>query len=406
MTNITKHDSEQEGEDGNGKEGRINLLVSWNTVSVNNLLEGSSEVISFEVSWWFFESGRLPHCDNVGESELKHSSFVLGNPYFGNHGAAWLIVIFNNFQHVQSVVDEQLSLNKDSISLILRTLVLSNWYYLLQILFQFLLSHRAQLFGVVDCVLNFFYLLEDSLFVGLQGVPFGWEWLADPDNFVEDGCSWLEDNDEGSPWLDGQVWVVVLDLVLGDAEGVEDGVSLGGSEDGPAELQHIFVGDDSGDVDKSELFESSFGEIDFLSLIIAMISGAKNFPGLEQKIFEIFEINNFSLCTLESLDGVINRLESSLDILLDLVDHSLLSLFLFFEHYDQQIFYIVLAGGTVFRQMAILRGRVCISWLVWRYDRFCWWHHHISWCHCRMVYGNCWVPHPRILHTSQELSLI
>lgn len=138
-------------------------------------------------------------------------------------------------------------------------------------------------------------------------------------------------------------------------------MSLGGSEDGPAELQHIFVGDDSGDVDKSELFESSFGEIDFLSLIIAMISGAKNFPGLEQKIFEIFEINNFSLCTLESLDGVINRLESSLDILLDLVDHSLLSLFLFFEHYDQQIFYIVLAGGTVFRQMAILRGRVCIS---------------------------------------------
>ena len=138
-------------------------------------------------------------------------------------------------------------------------------------------------------------------------------------------------------------------------------MSLGGSEDGPAELQHIFVGDDSGDVDKSELFESGFGEIDFLSLIIAMISGAKNFPSLEQKIFEIFQINNFSLCTLESLDRIINRLESSLDILFDLVDHSLLSLFLFFEHYDQQIFYIVLAGGTAFRRMAIRRVRVCIS---------------------------------------------
>ena len=126
MTNITKHDSEQEGEDGNGKESRVDLLVSWNTVSVNDLLEGSSEVISFEVSWWFFEGGRLPHCDNVGKRELKHSSFVLGNPYFGNHGAAWFVIVLNNFQHVQSIVDEQLSLNKDSISLILRTLILSN----------------------------------------------------------------------------------------------------------------------------------------------------------------------------------------------------------------------------------------------------------------------------------------
>lgn len=64
-------------------------------------------------------------------------------------------------------------------------------------------------------------------------------------------------------------------------------MALGGPEDGPAKLQHVFVGEDSGNVDKPELLESSFGEVDFLSLVVAMVSGAKNFPGFEQKIFEI-----------------------------------------------------------------------------------------------------------------------
>lgn len=83
-------------------------------------------------------------------------------------------------------------------------------------------------------------------------------------------------------------------------------MALGGSEDGPAELQHVFVGDDSGDVDEPQLFESSLGEIDFLSLIVAMISGAKDFPSFEQKIFEILQINNFSLGTFESLNRIID----------------------------------------------------------------------------------------------------
>ena len=64
-------------------------------------------------------------------------------------------------------------------------------------------------------------------------------------------------------------------------------MALGGSEDGPAKLQHVLVGDDPGDVDEPQLFEGSLGEIDFLGLIVAVISGAKDLPSFEQKIFEI-----------------------------------------------------------------------------------------------------------------------
>ena len=64
-------------------------------------------------------------------------------------------------------------------------------------------------------------------------------------------------------------------------------MALGGSEDGPAELQHVLVGDDSGDVDEPQLFEGGLGEIDFLGLVVAVISGTKNLPSFEQKIFEI-----------------------------------------------------------------------------------------------------------------------
>ena len=111
MANITKHDSEQERENCNGEESRVYLFVSWHTIGINNLLERSCEVIGLEESWWLFECCRLSHGDNVGKSELKHSSFVLGHPNLSDHGASWLVIVFNHFKHVQSVVDQQLFLD-------------------------------------------------------------------------------------------------------------------------------------------------------------------------------------------------------------------------------------------------------------------------------------------------------
>lgn len=64
MTDITEHDTEKEGENGNGEESRVYFLVSWHTVSVNDLLEWSSEGVHLEVSWWLLIRLRLTDSHN------------------------------------------------------------------------------------------------------------------------------------------------------------------------------------------------------------------------------------------------------------------------------------------------------------------------------------------------------
>ena len=64
MPDVAKHDSEQEGENGDGEEGRVDLLVTWNTVSVDDLLEGSSELVDLEVCRRLRVGLRLTHSDD------------------------------------------------------------------------------------------------------------------------------------------------------------------------------------------------------------------------------------------------------------------------------------------------------------------------------------------------------
>lgn len=52
MHDISEHDSEEEWESHNSKVGWIDFSVLWNTIGVNNLLEGRGEFIRSNQSWF------------------------------------------------------------------------------------------------------------------------------------------------------------------------------------------------------------------------------------------------------------------------------------------------------------------------------------------------------------------
>ena len=51
MTHITKHHSEEEWERNDRKWYRVSLLISWNTIGVNDQLPRSRELILFKEGW-------------------------------------------------------------------------------------------------------------------------------------------------------------------------------------------------------------------------------------------------------------------------------------------------------------------------------------------------------------------
>lgn len=52
MTNVTEHDSEEEGERNNRKQSRVDLLIFGDTITIHNGLEGFSELVrSHERGW-------------------------------------------------------------------------------------------------------------------------------------------------------------------------------------------------------------------------------------------------------------------------------------------------------------------------------------------------------------------
>lgn len=53
MPDIAEHDTKQEWENGDGVKSRVDFLVSWDTISVNDLLEGRCEGVGFDVGWVF-----------------------------------------------------------------------------------------------------------------------------------------------------------------------------------------------------------------------------------------------------------------------------------------------------------------------------------------------------------------
>jgi hypothetical protein len=52
MSNVAKHDPKEERESHCGKIGRVYLLVSWNSICINDLLKDLSEGVSRYVGRW------------------------------------------------------------------------------------------------------------------------------------------------------------------------------------------------------------------------------------------------------------------------------------------------------------------------------------------------------------------
>ena len=52
MTNITKHDTEKEGESNHIESGWIDFFVARSTIGDNDLVESELEFIQLKVSWW------------------------------------------------------------------------------------------------------------------------------------------------------------------------------------------------------------------------------------------------------------------------------------------------------------------------------------------------------------------
>lgn len=50
MGDVAKHDSKEKGEGHASKISRINLLVAWYSISIDNVLEALGEVVRFYVS--------------------------------------------------------------------------------------------------------------------------------------------------------------------------------------------------------------------------------------------------------------------------------------------------------------------------------------------------------------------
>ena len=76
MSNITKHDSKQEGEHDNGEHSWVDLSVPRYSVGVDDFLEGCGEVVGSEVSGRVCMFGSLLFCD-LASDDVWFSSHEL-----------------------------------------------------------------------------------------------------------------------------------------------------------------------------------------------------------------------------------------------------------------------------------------------------------------------------------------
>lgn len=86
MPDVSKHDSEEEGEDRNSEKAGVDFLIPGNTVSVDDFLERGCEFVDFEIGRWLFISLGLSNCDNRRHISQESTLFVIGNPNLRNHG--------------------------------------------------------------------------------------------------------------------------------------------------------------------------------------------------------------------------------------------------------------------------------------------------------------------------------
>lgn len=85
MAHVSEHHPEQEGENGNGVQGRVDFLVSGNTVSVDDLLEGSCESVGLDVGWVLCVGLHLSQRHKRRKNLVEQASLLLLNPNFADH---------------------------------------------------------------------------------------------------------------------------------------------------------------------------------------------------------------------------------------------------------------------------------------------------------------------------------
>jgi hypothetical protein len=108
MAHVSEHHTEQEGENGNGVQSRVDFLVSGNTVSVDNFLEGSCESVGLDVGWvlciWLHFSQRHKRRKNL----VEQASLLLLNPNFADHN------VVGFFKQVHGVENKRFFIEKHS----------------------------------------------------------------------------------------------------------------------------------------------------------------------------------------------------------------------------------------------------------------------------------------------------
>ena len=232
MTDVAEHDSKEEWEDGYSEKCGIDFLVPRDTISVDDLLEGCSELIHLEVCRRFLVRNRLSDRNSRRQQFHQETFLLLCDPYLGNHSVELFL------KQVECLKDHCLSLEQNPKGFELGVAILMIRDGVGQILTELFLSHDIQLLGISCGVLDLLYLLENLVLVGGKTVFLRIESLTDPCDFSQNVRPGLKDGNECSPG-------VIIFRVIRNVEGIKDAVALGGPEDHFLELQKMSSIDDA-----------------------------------------------------------------------------------------------------------------------------------------------------------------
>ena len=244
MSNVPEHYSKQKGENGNSIQGRVNLLVPWNSISVNNILKRCGEFVHLE------EGGRLPirmglsEADNGGQESIEESNFLGGDPNFSNEDATTFL------HQVESIEDDAFAFKDNLEGIKVGTLEHAHRHGLLKLFLVLLFCHNMKLFRFGEGIFNMLYFFKDIILVCWQLVPLCPKTITHLMKLGEHDSSCFHHTDEGRHGR-----ALFTFFLLGDVEGVENAVSLGDPEDHFGEFVEIFVFDDAGHIDESEVVE-------------------------------------------------------------------------------------------------------------------------------------------------------
>ena len=100
MTDVSKHDTEKEWENGNCKQTGIDFLISWGSVSGHDFLEGSGKVIEIKMTGRFGFELVFSQADKGRQLGEKESDFISWDPNFGNHN------VVSAFKKIHGTKDE------------------------------------------------------------------------------------------------------------------------------------------------------------------------------------------------------------------------------------------------------------------------------------------------------------